>query len=261
MKKISLLIAIMLSSQVLAQPFSPVIELDSSGDSGAKKKPGTIDVQRAEQFYQMQVLKDEVKMLRGKVEELSYQLQQLKQLQMDDYLDIDRRLSAISSSKATILPANNPVKTLLAVPDTQLMGQNLQPAEAPSPVIITPEDIEADYLASSKLLKDRDFDGAIAAFKNHILNYEQSPYSANAHYWLGEIYEFRGEAELAVESFVIVINDYSDHNKAMDARYKLGKLYHKQGDVERAVALLQEAAQSKGGAGAKAKAYLKTKGL
>lgn len=261
MKKISLLIAIMLSSQVLAQPFSPVVELDSSGVSVAKKKPGTIDVQRAEQFYQMQVLKDEVKMLRGKVEELSYQLQQLKQLQMDDYLDIDRRLSAISSSKATILPANNPVKTLLAVPDTQLMGQNLQPAEAPSPVIITPEDIEADYLASSKLLKDRDFDGAIAAFKNHILNYEQSPYSANAHYWLGEIYEFRGKAELAVESFVIVINDYSDHNKAMDARYKLGKLYHKQGDVERAVALLQEAAQSNGGAGAKAKAYLKTKGL
>jgi TolA-binding protein len=78
---------------------------------------------------------------------------------------------------------------------------------------------------------------------------------------LGEIYEFRGEAELAVESFEVVINDYSDHNKAMDARYKLGKIYHKQGDAERAVTLLQEAAQSNGGAGAKAKAYLKTKGL
>ena len=110
-------------------------------------------------------------------------------------------------------------------------------------------------------LKRRDFDGAIAAFKNHILNYKQSPYSANAHYWLGEIYEFRGEAQLAVESFEVVINDYSDHNKAMDARYKLGKLYHKQGDTKRAVELLQEAAQSNGGAGAKAKAYLKTKGL
>jgi hypothetical protein len=41
----------------------------------------------------------------------------------------------------------------------------------------------------------------------------------------------------------------------------LGKIYHKQGDAERAVTLLQEAAQSNGGAGAKAKAYLKTKGL
>ena len=47
----------------------------------------------------------------------------------------------------------------------------------------------------------------------------------------------------------------------MDARYKLGKLYYKQGDTKRAVALLQEAAQSNGGAGAKAKAYLKSEGL
>ena len=33
-------------------------------------------------------------MLRGMVEELNYELQQIKQRQMDDYLDIDRRLSA-----------------------------------------------------------------------------------------------------------------------------------------------------------------------
>lgn len=261
MKKFYLLVATMLSSQLLAQPLSPVVELDSSAYSDTQKKPSASNVQRAEQFYQMQVLKDEVKMLRGKVEELSYQLQQLKQLQMDDYLDIDRRLTAISQSKVTILPVNNSVDSILGSPDSQKAGQNSQTVEPPTPIIITPEDIEADYLASSKLLKERDFDGAIAAFKNHILSYKQSPYSANAYYWLGEIYEFRGEAQLAVESFEVVINDYSDHNKAMDARYKLGKLYHKQGDTKRAVELLQEAAQSNGGAGAKAKAYLKTKGL
>jgi lipopolysaccharide biosynthesis regulator YciM len=47
----------------------------------------------------------------------------------------------------------------------------------------------------------------------------------------------------------------------MDARYKLGKLYHKQGETQQAVAMLKQAAQSNGGAGAKAKAYLKAKGL
>jgi TolA-binding protein len=78
---------------------------------------------------------------------------------------------------------------------------------------------------------------------------------------LGEIYEFRGEEQLSIESFEVVINNYSAHNKAMDARYKLGKLYHKQGNSKRAIELLKEAAQSNGGAGAKAKAYLKAKGL
>lgn len=257
MKKACILMAAMLSSQLVAQPLSPVVELDSSSYSDANKKPSASQAQRAEQFYQMQVLKDEVKMLRGKVEELAYQLQQLKQLQMDDYLDIDRRLTAISQSKATILPANSAVDGLLVAPDSQA----LQPVESPLPIIVTPEDIEADYLASSKLLKERDFDGAIEAFKNHIISFEQSPFLANAHYWLGEIYEFRGESALAIKSFEEVINNYSKHNKAMDARYKLGKLYHKQGDTQRAVELLKQAAQSNGGAGAKAKAYLKTKGL
>lgn len=247
----------MLSSQLVAQPLSPVVELDSSGYSDAKKKPSVVDIQRAEQFYQMQVLKDEVKMLRGKVDELSYQLQQIKQLQMDDYLDLDRRLSAINSTKTDIMPATQ--NSILMLPDAQLTTSSPELIEQEK--IVTPEDIEADYLASSKLLKDRDFDGAIAAFKDHILNFPQSPYLANAHYWLGEIFEFKGESKLAMESFEVIINNYSDHNKAMDARYKLGKLYHKQGETKQAVAMLKQAAQSNGGAGAKAKAYLKAKGL
>ncbi|MGB0459069.1 MAG: tetratricopeptide repeat protein [Porticoccaceae bacterium] len=257
MKKRSILMVAMLSSQLVAQPLSPVVELDSSGYSDAKKKPSAVDIQRAEQFYQMQVLKDEVKMLRGKVDELSYQLQQIKQLQMDDYLDLDRRLSAINSTKTDIMPATQ--NSILMLPDAQLTTSSPELIEQEK--IVTPEDIEADYLASSKLLKDRDFDGAIAAFKDHILNFPQSPYLANAHYWLGEIFEFKGESKLAMESFEVIINNYSDHNKAMDARYKLGKLYHKQGETKQAVAMLKQAAQSNGGAGAKAKAYLKAKGL
>lgn len=257
MKKRYILMVAMLSSQLVAQPLSPVVELNSSGYSDAKKKPSAVDIQRAEQFYQMQVLKDEVKMLRGKVDELSYQLQQIKQLQMDDYLDLDRRLSAINSTKTDIMPATQ--NSILMLPDAQLTTSSPELIEQEK--IVTPEDIEADYLASSKLLKDRDFDGAIAAFKDHILNFPQSPYLANAHYWLGEIFEFKGESKLAMESFEVIINNYSDHSKAMDARYKLGKLYHKQGETKQAVAMLKQAAQSNGGAGAKAKAYLKAKGL
>jgi len=257
--KLFLVIAAVLSTQLIAQPLSPVVELNSSADSEMQGKPSASNVQRAEQFYQIQVLKDEVRMLRGKVEEFSYQLQQIKQLQLDDYLDIDRRLIAITSSKVTATPVGeNTNETAGVATEAQLTVDSRQSSD---PVIATAEAIEADYLASSLLLKERDFDGAILAFKNHIERYTESPYAANAHYWLGEIYEFRGDIELAAQSFQLVVDNYSDHNKAMDARYKLGKLYYKQGDTKRAVALLQEAAQSNGGAGAKARAYLKAKGI
>lgn len=257
--KLYLLIATMLSTQLVAQPLSPVVELNNSTDTAVQKKPSVASIQRAEQFYQMQELKDEVKMLRGKVEELTYQLQQIKQLQMDDYLDIDRRLTALASQSAKMPSNPETISSQEILPVNQLLDDSAQ--LQPVIQIITPEDIEADYSASSRLLKERDFEGAIAAFKNHIVSYEESPYAPNAHYWLGEIYEFRGEIELSISSFETVVENYNSHAKAMDARYKLGKLYYKQGDTKRAVGLLQEAAQSSGGAGAKAKAFLKAKGL
>jgi TolA-binding protein len=90
--------AALLSSSLMAQPLSPVVDLNSSSNPSDRPKPSAESLQRAEQFYQIQVLKDEVRTLRGTVEELSYQLQQIKQLQMDDYLDLDRRLITLSQS-------------------------------------------------------------------------------------------------------------------------------------------------------------------
>jgi tol-pal system protein YbgF len=256
------LTAVLLSSSLMAQPLSPVVDLNSSSNLNDRPKPSTESVQRAEQFYQMQVLKDEVRMLRGTVEELSYQLQQLKQLQMDDYLDLDRRLISLSKSNLNFdsMAQQNTQPTV-----SQQLSLANEITELPveeSPVILaTTENMEADYLAASLLLKERDFKGAIEAFKLHILQFPESPYSANAHYWLGEVYEFQGSQDLALSAFHVVVDSYSSHNKAMDARYKLGKLYYQQGDKDKALVFLQQAASTDGGAGAKAKAYIKAKGL
>ena len=256
------LTAVLLSSSLMAQPLSPVVDLNSSSNLNDRPKPSAESLQRAEQFYQIQVLKDEVRTLRGTVEELSYQLQQIKQLQMDDYLDLDRRLIALGKSNPnsgmTAQQNSQPMDSQQVLQTTQ--STQLPVEEAPV-VLATAENMEADYLAASLLLKERDFEGAIGAFKLHILQFPESPYSANAHYWLGEVYEFQGSQDLALSAFHAVVDNYASHNKAMDARYKLGKLYHKQGDKDKALVFLQQAASTDGGAGAKAKAYMKAKGL
>jgi tol-pal system protein YbgF len=252
----------LISSSLMAQPLSPVVDLNGSSSLNDRPKPSAESLQRAEQFYQIQVLQDEVRTLRGTVEELSYQLQQIKQLQMDDYLDLDRRLIAISQSTPT--PSSTTQQNLQPV-DSQQLSQTPQNAQIATEeefvVLATAENMEADYLAASLLLKERDFEGAIEAFKGHIQQFPESPFSANAYYWLGEVYEFQGSLDLALDSFHAVVDNYASHNKAMDARYKLGKLYHKQGDKDKALVFLQQAASTDGGAGAKAKAYIKAKGL
>jgi tol-pal system protein YbgF len=262
MKQIMTLIVALISSSLLAQPLSPVVDLNGSSNFNDRAKPSAQNQKLAEQFYQIQVLQDEVRTLRGTVEELSYQLQLIKQLQMDDYLDLDRRLIALSQSNPT---PSSTIQNNLQPVDSQQLSQTPQNAQTPieeEPVVLaTAENMEADYLAASLLLKQRDFKGAIEAFKRHIQQFPESPFSANAYYWLGEVYEFQGSLDLALDSFNAVVDKYASHNKSMDARYKLGKLYHKQGDVDKALVFLQQAANTDGGAGAKAKAYIKAKGL
>jgi len=50
-------------------------------------------------YYQMQLMQDEVRTLRGMIEELNNEIRQLKKRQMDDYMDLDRRLSALLSGQ------------------------------------------------------------------------------------------------------------------------------------------------------------------
>lgn len=226
---------------------------------------------QSDQYYQLQILQQEVRSLRGLLEELNHQLQLIKQQQMDDYLDIDRRLSFISSSANT--PSNSAVadSAVLGSAYTQSsetggIGVNQDSAvnsdNPPIAEVVDEATMKAHYdNATGLLLKNRDLEGAITAFQSHIDNYPNSPFIPNAYYWLGEIYDLRDQKDLALQSFRIVVDIYSDHSKAMDARFKLGKLYHKQGQDQIAKQLLETAAQSNGGAAAKARAYLENNPL
>lgn len=274
------------SVTALGQSLTPVVDLNSQSDP-AQNMDSTTNVDGADnagqaagdRYYQMQVLQQEVQMLRGMVEELNHELQQLKQRQMDDYLDIDRRLSAIvSSAPANSAPANNALANnapansrpgsssaaLDAKNSTDSSGYSLNPAASnnagAAKVAAGPSELaemKANYEnASSLLLKKRDINGAALAFEQHVVDYASSPYVANAYYWLGEIYLLQDQAELSRQAFTSVIEQYPLHSKAMDARFKLGKLYHQLGEDARARELLETAATSSGGVAKKALAYL-----
>lgn len=254
------------SANLVAESSSPIVDLNSaeanSEPAVVRQGPTPQQRQQSEQYYQMQILQDEVRTLRGMFEEVNYQLQQIKQRQMDDYLDLDRRILLLTNAQngsgdnaVGIDTTTNP-----AVVDGQTTENNL--SVDPATVAVDPAEIKADYdNATQLLLKNRDLEGAVIALGEHINKYPQSPYVANAHYWLGEIYDVRQQTDLAVQSFSTVVEDFGDHNKAMDARFKLGKLYHKLGNTKRAKSLLKEAAKSNGGAGAKARAYIQANNL
>ena len=260
-------------SVAMAQDLVPIVDAAktsaSNADSVVTEYMSSPVVELASSRYDiMQNLQEEVRMLRGLVEELSYDLQQVKQRQLDDYLDLDRRLglgsnineSAVSdrfTSPVAILDSQDALAALASSGTSAGMDVSTSPVGVTSDLVDDQSLVKADYnAASKKLLKERDIEGAAVALKMHLETYPGSPFAANAHYWLGEIYLLQGDTEFARQAFTNIVERHADHPKAMDSRFKLGKIYFQLGEVDRARNLLEQVAQSPGGAAAKARNFL-----
>ena len=260
-------------SIAMAQDLVPIVDAAktsaSNADSVVTEYMSSPVVELASSRYDiMQNLQEEVRMLRGLVEELSYDLQQVKQRQLDDYLDLDRRLglesnindSAVSdrfTSPGAILDSEDAQAGLASSGASTGMDVSTSPVGVTSDLVDDQSLVKADYnAASKKLLKERDIEGAAVALKMHLETYPGSPFAANAHYWLGEIYLLQGDTEFARQAFTNIVERHADHPKAMDSRFKLGKIYFQLGEVDRAKNLLEQVAQSPGGAAAKARNFL-----
>ena len=174
--KSNIVLALLLSSfstTAIGQNPTPVIDLSSpilSSPPIENNVTRTADVTAAgDSYYQSQVLQEEVRMLRGLVEELSHELQQVKQRQMDDYLDLDRRLSALTAGNSAGQPA---VQTRVAeqkiAPSPILPSDpsNTSSAASQATAPANSAEMKANYdNASDLLLKQRDTEGATLAFK------------------------------------------------------------------------------------------------
>ena len=178
----------------------------------------------SELFYQLQVLQQEVQELRGTVEEQDHQLKRLARDQQEQYLDLDRRMQA--------LRANAPRGTVSTTPADSGTGAP-GPGAASASVAVSGNERDA-YTAAFNLMKERQFEASANAFNQLVVEFPNGAYTANAFYWLGELYLAEGETEKARQSFMQVISLYPDHQKVPDALYKLGVVYHRLGDLPHA---------------------------
>ena len=177
-----------------------------------------------EEQYQLQLLQQEVMQLRGVVEQLQFELQRMKTLQDDRYLELDGRLQQA-------LQVRPPVT------DTVDAG------ELPQQSADVAEDLsERDlYETTQLLIRNRQYDHAITQLEALIARFPDGEFTPNAYYWLGQVYAAKTDPdfEKARQALAQVISYFPDHGKVPDAAFALGKVYHTLGDCKRAEELLQ----------------------
>ena len=236
-------------------------DIDNSYSARASK-PAPASM--TEFYFQLQTLQQEVQTLRGLVEQQSYELKKLKQQRLDDYLDLDRRVSQLT------LGSGAPSGTR-ATPNTQLppvlpSASTYAPSElsAGDDVALFPavpsgdgeEELSLYRSGIDAVLKQRDYDAGVDLFNQYIQRYPQGIYAANAKYWLGQVYLQRDDLEQSKKWFGDLIKNHPAHQKAPEAQFKLGKVLHLQGDIEGAKKQLKTVAATNSAAAKLAQDYL-----
>jgi tol-pal system protein YbgF len=213
----------------------------------------------AKTFYQLQLLQQEVLELRGLLEEQAFQLKRLKQQRTDDYLDLDRRLSALTgggSSATTGLGGVGGSHVGTGGSSVGISGTQSTTPVSNSTSASGGEEEASAYRAAYDLLKQRQVDAAITAFSDLLIDHPEGKYAANAHYWLGEIFLLKNDLESSRQWFTRLLDGFPGHRKVPDAQFKLGKVYHLMGDLPQARSLLDTVAASNADSARLARKYL-----
>ncbi len=264
-------VAAALMAAVSFQAFAQVEVVDlsvpstrtTSGDSGASYAAGGNKPSPASMtdfYFQLQSLQNEVQTLRGIVEEQSYELKKLKQQRLDDYMDLDRRLS--QSAQAGAASTNSRITPSLPnvdYPPAPMVSENsTNNADASVTDSNNGSEDELTLYRSGidAVLKSQDYDKALDVFNRYLTSFPQGIYAANAKYWLAQVYLRRDDNVNAERWFRDLVENHPAHQKTPEAQFKLGKVLHLLGRDDEAKTQLQKVAASDDVAAKLAQDYL-----
>ena len=191
--------------------------------------PGNGAAGSAQLSVELSALREDMRKLRGMLEQVQYENMQLKQQQKLLSEDMEFRLRELEDK----LRAQSPL------PGDDIMGEKQTPeenaqvlagdgeeeAEADAPanaVSSAAKDSDSHYNEAFELLNQKAYAKAAASFTTFLRRYPNDPLVPNAYYWLGESYYARGDYVRAADGFRRGYESDKEGQKAPDNLLKLG---------------------------------------
>jgi tol-pal system protein YbgF len=166
----------------------------------------------------------EIARLRGQIEVLANENQQLQKRQRDFYLDLDTRMKRLEGAPAGSAPAASPAADAPSPPG----GAPSQAQRAP-----TKEEQAREmkaYDAASNLFRRNDFRASIEAFRAFLKDFPDSQLAVNASYWIGISYANLRDYRNALSTQQEILAKYPQSAKAPDAMLAIAAIQIEQGD-------------------------------
>ncbi len=253
-----------MASLALAILFSTTANAQTS-DSGSTDLNVVADL-----VIQVQQLQDEVRELRGQVEDQANQLETLRQRQRDQFLDLDQRISGqrpaagspgaggVDGTAGPVAGATDTAEDLAGAesPAGGDIPEVRPPMDTPSDTVAlgdpqvqsqampaNPADEKAAYDQAFQSLKDLRYADAAEGFQTFLARYPESEYADNAQYWLGESYYVTRNYDISLEAFNDLLQKYPDSSKKPDALLKIGYAHYELKQWDQARAALEQVKQ------------------
>lgn len=243
------------SSPIFAQ--APVEDRSVSANprSAAQSQSAAAESANTQLYLELQTLRQEVSQLRGLIEELNYQIDQLSSRQTNDYANLDRRILELSRIGGTPAPASASGSSASVSPNSQALGPSSSPVAAANPGNsgTQPADL---YNQAFSSLRSGDREAALRQFESLVEQYPNDAVAGDALYWMGETQWVGAAYEEARQAFVALTDRFPEHRRYGDALYKLGLIYHQLGDNAAAQEYLLLAVDLGGDVGARAEEFL-----
>ena len=206
---------------------------------------------------QLEQTNSEIARLRGQLEVISHENQQIQKRQRDFYLDLDSRLKRLEGGGAAAAPAMPPVSS--APPDAPAVAA-ATPSSRPPTKDEQARELRA-YDTASNLFRRNDFPAAIDAFRAFLRDYPQSQLAANAGYWIGISYANLKDYPKALAAQQEVLARHPQSAKAPDAMLAVAAIQAEQGDAGSARNTLEDIIARYPGSEAAGKARTRLAGL
>lgn len=189
----------------------------------------------------VQGLQQEIQELRGQLEVQAHDLKLLQQQQLAFYKDLDARVrnEPIKTAKKDPAPTDLTVASNQTTPNATAQPQPVG-AVINHTVRSNPADEQISYLAAYELVKNKKFDEALNAMQAFVTKYPQGGYTANAQYWLGELYMVKKNYPGAIERFEVVLQQFPSSSKSAASMLKIGYALAASGHKEDAIMRLQQ---------------------
>jgi len=163
-------------------------------------------------------LRSDLRAMHNDVDQLTNSVETSRKQQRDLYADLDRRMKAVESRGAGV-GAATAGDAGAGQPGAALGGAGVAGGAADNG---QGSDDKAAYQSAFALLKDSQYDRAIAAFQKFLASFPNSQLADNGQYWLGEAYYVNRSFPEAQAAFQRVVDKYPQSRKRPDALLKIG---------------------------------------